>query len=247
MEFKDYFSSQAKEYAKFRPKYPPELFEYLSTLVNEHQLAWDCATGNGQAAVGLAPYFDEIIATDASASQIEHAEQHPKIKYKIAPAESSGLETKSADLITVATAIHWFNTARFYDEARRILKPGGVIAIWLYGNNAIEPAVDMVFGRFFQDIIGNYWPEEIKKALNFEEMIDFPFTKIEPPNFEIRLMWNLKEYLSYLYTWSSTQNYIKANGKNPIGTIFDDFQIAWGDENHKKEIKWDLKMKVGRV
>jgi SAM-dependent methyltransferase len=246
MEFKDYFSSQAKEYAKFRPKYPPELFEYLSSLVKNHTLAWDCATGSGQAAIGLASYFDEIIATDASESQIEHAEQHPKIKYRVAPAESSGLETKSADLITVATAIHWFNTDTFYTEAKRILKPGGVIAICLYGDNVITPEVDKVFERFFKNIIGDYWPEEIKKALKFEE-IDFPFTQIEPPKFKIRLKWNLKDYLSCLYTWSSTQNYIKSNGKNPIEIILDDFQNSWGDENKKKEITWDLKMKVGRV
>jgi len=247
MEFKDYFSTQAKEYSKYRPKYPPELFEYLSSIVKEHKRAWDCASGSGQAAVGLTSYFDEVIASDASASQIEHAEQHPKITYKVATAESSGLESKSIDLITVATAIHWINTDKFYPEVKRILKPGGVIAIWIYGDNSIEPAVDKVFERFFRDIIGGYWPEEIKKALNFEEMIDFPFTIIKPPNFKIRVRWNLKEYLSYLYTWSSTQNYIKANRENPIEIIFDDFLSAWGSEDTKREITWELKMKVGRV
>jgi ubiquinone/menaquinone biosynthesis C-methylase UbiE len=246
MEFKDYFSTQAKEYSKYRPKYPPELFEYLSGLCNEHKLAWDCATGNGQAAVGLTPWFDKVIATDASPSQIEHAESNPKVTYKVATAENSGLETGSVDLITVATAIHWVDTDKFYPEAKRILKSGGVISIWLYGENKITPEVTKVFVHFFQDTIASYWPAEIKKALNFEE-IDFPFTAVGSPNFKIRLMWSLKEYLSYLYTWSSVQNYIKANGKNPIEIVFNDFKRAWGDEDTKREIIWELKMKIGRV
>jgi len=247
MDFKDYFSSQAKEYSKYRPKYPPELFEFLSSQAKEHNTAWDCATGNGQAAVGLVNYFKEIIATDASTSQIEHAAVHPKITYKVATAENSGLETGSVDLITVATAIHWIDTDKFYPEVRRILKSGGVIAVWVYGNSTVEPEIDKVFERFLNDIIGSYRPAEIKKAINFEELIDFPFTTIKSPNFKIKLEWNLREYLSFLYTWSSVQNYIKTNGKNPIEVVFKDFQSAWGDENTKRIISWQLKIKAGRI
>lgn len=247
MYFKDYFSAQAKEYSKYRPKYPPELFEFLNSLVNDHNLAWDCATGSGQAAIGLAPYFDEIIATDASPSQIEHAEHHPKIAYKVASAENSGLGTGSVDLITVATAIHWIDTDKFYPEAKRILKSGGVIAVWVYGNSTVEPEIDKVFARFLNDIIGSYRPAEIKKAINFEELIDFPFTTIKSPNFKIKLEWNLSEYLSFLYTWSSCQNYIKETGKNPIELIFESFKKGWGDENTKRTITWELKIKAGRV
>lgn len=247
MDFKDYFSTQAKEYSKYRPKYPAELFEYLSSQANSHDTAWDCATGSGQAAIGLEPYFKKIIATDASASQIEHAELHSKIKYKVASAENSGLETHSVDLITVATAIHWINTDKFYPEVRRILKPGGVIAVWVYGSSTVEPEIDKVFARFLNDIIGSYRPAEIKKAINFEELIDFPFTTIKSPNFKIKLEWNLREYLSFLYTWSSCQNYIKETGKNPIELVFESFKKAWGDENTKRTITWKLKIKAGRI
>ena len=58
MSFKDHFSKQAADYAKFRPSYPREMFEYLGTITATRQLAWDCATGNGQAAVELATAFD---------------------------------------------------------------------------------------------------------------------------------------------------------------------------------------------
>ena len=140
MEFKDYFSTQAKEYSKYRPKYPPELFEYLASLVKEHKTAWDSATGSGQAAIGLAPYFEKVIATDASESQIIHAHPHEKIEYRVASSEDSGIEDNSINLATVATAIHWIDTNKFYPEIRRVLKKGGVIA-------SARPNMHHVFAR----------------------------------------------------------------------------------------------------
>ncbi|HJY64333.1 MAG TPA: class I SAM-dependent methyltransferase, partial [Ignavibacteria bacterium] len=123
MKFRDYFSKQAEEYSKYRPKYPDELFKYLSSLTKEHDLAWDCACGNGQASIGLAGYYKKVIATDASPAQINFAIQHPIVTYLTAQAENSGLESNSADIITAATAIHWIDTEKFYPEANRILKP----------------------------------------------------------------------------------------------------------------------------
>src|SRR5215213_1433319 len=104
--FKDNFSRQAGTYAQYRPNYPDELFSYLATLTPGRSLAWDCGTGNGQAALSLTPYFDRVYATDPSAEQIKNAVQHPKIEYKVQKAEECGLENASVDLITVAQAIH---------------------------------------------------------------------------------------------------------------------------------------------
>jgi ubiquinone/menaquinone biosynthesis C-methylase UbiE len=247
MDFKDYFSKQAKEYSKYRPKYPPELFEYLSSLCAGHGRAWDCATGSGQAAMGLEPYFDEIIATDASASQIEHAELHPKIKYHVAKAEDSGIESASCDLITVATAIHWIDTDKFYPEIRRILKPGGVIAVWTYAESSINPAIDKISQSYSWDTIGIHWPPENKKAWNFEELIDFPFNRIKTPDFKLTLQWSLEDYINYLYTWSATHNYINATGKNPIELVYEDFKNAWGDEELKRDITFPIEIKVAKV
>jgi ubiquinone/menaquinone biosynthesis C-methylase UbiE len=245
MDFKDYFSKQAKEYSKHRPKYPKELFEYLSTLTAEHNRAWDCATGNGQAAHGLAPYYKEIIATDASASQIEHAEPLENITYKAVTAESSGIESRSCDLITVATAIHWLDTDKFYPEAKRILKPGGAIAVWTYADTEITPELDKLSRHYSQEIIGKHWPPENRKAWNFEEMTDFPFERITTPKFAISLEWKLENYMNYLYTWSATHNYINATGENPLETVYGKFKELWGDETRK--ITWGINMKAGRI
>jgi methylase of polypeptide subunit release factors len=65
-KFKNYFSDDSKEYSKYRPSYPGALFEFLSSVTPGHDLAWDCATGSGQAALGLVKYFNQVIATDAS-------------------------------------------------------------------------------------------------------------------------------------------------------------------------------------
>ena len=128
MTFKDHFSKQAADYAKFRPQYPPELFEYLGGIAPQRKLAWDCATGNGQAAIALASVFERVIATDASEAQIANAEAHAHVEYRVAPAENSGIESDTIDLVMVAQALHWFDLDRFYAEVMRLLKPGGIFA-----------------------------------------------------------------------------------------------------------------------
>ncbi len=246
MEFKDYFSKQAYEYSRYRTGYPDELFAFLSSLVSEHKLAWDCATGNGQAALGLVPYFDKIIATDASEAQLKHARPNDKITYKAAPAENSGIENASADLITVATAIHWLNTDLFYPEAKRILKPGGVLAAWTYSDSQINETIDPVIHSYSKEIIGIYWPDENKIAWGFEELVTLPFEKIECPEFHNEVQWSLKDYLNYLYTWSATHNYIRETGNNPIELIYNDLLKAWGDEDEKRKVSWTIHLKAGR-
>src|SRR5262245_17105937 len=126
--FKDHFSKQAAGYAQFRPRYPQDLFEYLGSIAPSRQLAWDCATGNGQAAIGLASVFDRVIATDASEKQIANAQPHGTVEYRVAPAEKSGIGSETLDLIMVAQALHWFDLNRFYSEVSRVLKPEGILA-----------------------------------------------------------------------------------------------------------------------
>ena len=149
-DHKDYFSSQAKRYANSRPDYPAGLIDFVAGLSARHELAWDCATGSGQAAVPLASHFAHVVATDVSENQIAHARPHRGVEYRVATAEASRLETASVDLVTVAQALHWLDRDRFYAEVRRVLAPGGAIAVWSYGDPAIEddPAIDAVLQRF---------------------------------------------------------------------------------------------------
>jgi ubiquinone/menaquinone biosynthesis C-methylase UbiE len=115
----DHFSAVANRYAD-RPHYPAALFDYLATLVPRTAVVWDCAAGNGQATLDLAQRFDRVVATDASRKQIASATPHPKVEYRVASAEQSGLPAASIGLITVAQALHWIWT--FLREARRVLE-----------------------------------------------------------------------------------------------------------------------------
>src|ERR671914_1771233 len=142
-KFKDLFSNHSKEYAHSRPNYPGPLFDFLVELVHRRNLAWDCATGTGQAAVLLSEYFDQVIATDASKEQIKNAQPRNNIRYEVFPAEKTTLANNSVDLITIAQALHWFDLDEFYKEVKRVLRKGednrrgctraGIIAAWAYG------------------------------------------------------------------------------------------------------------------
>lgn len=256
---KDLFSAQSKEYASSRPTYPRALFEFIVSLVDEKNLAWDCATGSGQAAVVLADYFKEVVASDISARQLENAQQKSNITYRIFHAEDTPLEDNSVDLITIAQALHWFDFDRFYSEARRVLRKrkdgktggGGIIAAWAYGLHIISPDVDKVTRQLYEDILGDkYWPAETKYVEDRYETIPFPFEQIPAPEFQIQLSWNLTELVNYFRSWSSVQKFIEKNKYDPVSEILDSLEYAWGGKNkanEKRKVVWPLYVKVSKI
>jgi SAM-dependent methyltransferase len=245
MTFKDHFSKQAAGYAKFRPRYPEKLFEYLGSIAPSRQLAWDCGTGNGQAAIGLASVFDRVVATDASEKQIANAQRHERIEYRIAPAENSGIGSETIDLTMVAQALHWFDLDRFYGEARRVLKADGVIAASAYNLLHIEKAIDEVVNRYYHEVVGPFWPPERELVEQFANL-SFPFHEIDAPKFEMTAHWNLDHLLGYLRTWSSTQRFIAARGEDPLEQISDDLRSTWGKPGQTRRVTWPLVIRIGR-
>ncbi|MEW6605017.1 MAG: class I SAM-dependent methyltransferase [Thermoproteota archaeon] len=241
---KDFFSKQSDEYSVSRPTYPRPLFDFLASLVDRKEIAWDCATGNGQAAIVVSEYFRQVIASDMSKRQIENAKQKSNVRYEVFPAEKTTLEDNSVDLVTVAQALHWFNFDEFYKEVRRVLRKDGVIAAWAYGLHSTSPDVDKVTYHLYEDILGEYWPKERKYIENRYEDIPFPFEQIPAPQFEIRLDWSLSDLMNYLYTWSSTQQFIAKNNYDPVKQIKDQLERAWGDQQ-KRQVVWPIYMKVG--
>jgi SAM-dependent methyltransferase len=247
MTFKDHFSTLATNYAKYRPHYPAALFEYLASLVSEHKLAWDCATGNGQAALGLAPYFEHVIATDASARQIANAIRHEKITYSAAPAERSEIASHSIDLIMVAQALHWLDFDKFYAEVRRVLKPHGILAVSCYNLLQINPEIDRIHHRYYYDIVGPYWPPERKWIEDDFQSIPFPFEEITMPSFSMEALWDLDDLQGYLGTWSATQRFMEAKGLNPLEQIRADLEKAWGEPAMKRRVEWPLVVRAGKL
>jgi SAM-dependent methyltransferase len=243
MRFKDHFSRQAADYAKFRPRYPQELFNYLGTTAPSRQLAWDCGTGNGQAAVRLASVFDRVIATDASEKQIANAEPQERVEYRVTPAENSGIESETIDLIMVAQALHWFDLNGFYAEVQRVLKPDGVLAASAYNLLHIDPAIDEVVNRYYYEVVGPFWPPERKLVEQFADL-PFPFHEIDPAKFEMTASWDLEHLVGYLRTWSSTQRFIAAKDSDPLQQITDDLSNAWGDPQQIRKVVWPLTLRV---
>lgn len=176
-EFKNYFSESTEAYSTYRPNYPTQLFSYLAYISNHQKTAWDCATGNGQAAVFLAHYFSTVIATDASSTQIDNAIIAKGVSYQVASAENSGLQKNSIDLITVAQAFHWFNKDGFIAEANRVLKDKGIIAIWTYNLISVEKQIDNIIQYFYSNIVGDYWPKERQLVEDGYKTVHFLFRK----------------------------------------------------------------------
>jgi len=246
MNFKDHFTKQAKSYAKFRPNYPGELFEFLASISPSNELAWDCATGSGQAANGLANFFNKVIASDASENQVNNAFKNNKITYKVFPAEKADIESSSVDLITVAQALHWFNFEKFYREVRRVLKKDGIIAVWLYDLVKISTEVDLITKRFDEEILKNYWPPERQLFYDKYKNIPFPFEKVEAPEFEMTSEWTYNDLLGFLGTWSGTQKFRDGENYDPLNLIREELIKTWGDEEIKKAT-WELVLKIGKV
>jgi len=247
MEFKDYFSTQSTDYAKYRPHYPEALFEYLASTVKDREAAWDCATGNGQAALGLVPFFDRIIATDPSRAQLENAVRHEKITYQAATAEHTEIPSQSVNLVTVAQALHWFDLEGFYREVKRALKPPGAIAVWCYNLIEISPEIDPKIKEFYEDIVGPYWAPERRLVEDGYRSIPFPFEEMKAPRFFIEALWTLPDLFGYLRTWSATQAYTDANRADPIARVKDDLLRIWGPAEMERPVRWPINMRVGAL
>lgn len=241
----DLFTSQAENYAKYRPQYPDTLFAYLASQVPRRERAWDCATGTGQAALALAPFFERIIATDRSEKQIINAARHPQITYVLEAVEHTSIESASIDLVTVAQALHWLELDQFYREVRRVLRPGGVIAVWTFSFRSVRlpDSLNKLIKDFYLTVLKPYWPRHFQE----ERERPFPFQELSMPPFEMEATWDLEELTSFINTLSSVRRYRAETGKDPVQFIVKDMEEKWGPATRKEKITWPLNMRVGRL
>ena len=245
-DFKDHFSVNAENYSKFRPVYPAALFRFLSSITPGHDLAWDCATGSGQTALGLAKYFNKVIATDASEQQIKNAIHREKISYIVAPAHNTTIQTESIDLITVAQALHWFEFNRFYTEVNRVLKPNGIVTVWTYNLPTISPEIDSIIKYFYFNVIGEFWPPERKFVENGYENIPFPFHRLPNPSFRMSAKWTINQLMGYIGTWSAVKRYRDNKGNDPVESIQKTIKNLWKRSPDVMEIVWPLSIMIGQ-
>lgn len=253
MTFKDLFSGHADVYHAARPTYPEALFDWLAAQAPARELVWDVGCGNGQASVALAARFTHVRASDPSANQIANAQARPNIDYRVEPAERCSLADTSADLVTVAQALHWFDLPRFHAEVRRVLKPRGVFAAWAYAGCRVDAAVDAVVRRLYVDLTGPYWQPERAHVENGYRDLVMPFhgsgsfDGSAAPSFDMRMRWSAAQFLAYLRSWSGTQGYIKAHGVDPVALVEPELLEAWGDPVTPREVRWDFHLRCGRA
>lgn len=244
---KDNFSTQAHLYAKFRPKYPKELYDFVLNLVESRQIAWDCATGNGQVASELANEFEQVFATDISQKQLDNAHQNAKISYTISQAEHTNFPDNIFDLVTVGQALHWFDFQQFYQEIRRVCKPNAILAVWGYGTLTIDnQEINDKMQYFYQEQIGNYWDAERHYIDEEYHSIPFEFPLIKTSTFSMNYEWTIDELEGYLNTWSSVQKYIKMHNQNPVSQFISEIKLLQENGN-KLKVCFPLFLKIGRV
>lgn len=150
------FAECSDAYATARPGYPADLFRWVATHCLRRDTAWDCATGNGQAAVGLAPFFAHVYATDISPEQLTHAMHRDNISYVVARAEQCAFQSASFDLVAVAQSLHWFEYERFWPEVVRVARPGAFFCAWGYDWLESIPEVDKQLIEPFRAIIAPF-------------------------------------------------------------------------------------------
>lgn len=240
---KDYFSEGSQYYARYRPQYPSELFSYLEQVISRKERAWDCGTGNGQIAYRLADFMGEVLGTDISAAQLKNAFPKRNVRYLCKAAENSGFPDGHFDLITVGQAIHWFDFDVFYSEAKRVLKPGGVMAVIGYGLFSSNPETDRIIRDFYEHIIGSYWDSRRVYLEEGYKTIPFPFDEIPHPDFRILKSWSLERLLGYLSTWSAVRHYRKKEGSDPLIALEQQLRPAFGTEN---VVEFPVLVRIGR-
>lgn len=243
---KDNFSAQADKYAQFRPTYPDALFDYLFDLVPVKEQAWDCGTGNGQLAQRLSIVFPTVYATDISQNQLDNAVRLPHIHYSLQPAEKTGFPDHSFDLITVGQAIHWFDFDAFYTEAKRTLKPGGILAAIGYNLPRLTPAIDVVISAFYTDVVGPYWDKERRYIDEGLQTIPFPFTDLPAPTLTIDVEWTFDQLIGYIGTWSAVKHYEKKKQEDPIALVRTRLKKAWGDAD-KRPGHFPILLRIARM
>jgi SAM-dependent methyltransferase len=247
VSFKDHFSGHASSYAAHRPSYPRAVADALAARSPGRRLAWDAGCGSGQLSTVLGEVFEEVLATDASAAQIAETTPHPRVRYAVSPAESSGLPEGSVDCAVAAQAAHWFDLDGYYREVRRVARPGGLLALITYAVMEVDPEVDRVVEHFYWKTLEGCWPPERILVEEGYRSLPFPFEPVEAPLLALEQRWDVDQLLGYVGTWSAVQSLRKVGRSAELEGFGDALRAAWGDPRTERLVRWPLSLRLGRV
>jgi SAM-dependent methyltransferase len=219
--FSSYNQEQGKHYAQARLDYHPKVYQavidnhtstggHLGTII-------DVGCGPGNAARALASHFTHVIGLDPSEGMISTARSFggvtvssEPLRYEISTAEELGsnltppIADGSVDLIAAANAAHWFDMARFWQAAARVLKPGGSVVLWTSGKTTVHPSTPNAeaIEKAMQDLEDKHLKPYLERGnllvRNGYSDLPMPWTLPEPvPEFDkdifIRKNWELGE------------------------------------------------------
>jgi SAM-dependent methyltransferase len=247
MTDRDLFGDRADDYARHRPTYPERLFDHLERLAPRRELAWDCGAGSGQTSRSLVRRFARVLATDSSLRQLAHAGVDGGLLRVAAAAEAAPFPDRCVDLVTVSTAVHWFDLPRFYAEVRRVARPGAILAVWSYYTSRIEPAVDPILVRFASEIVGPLWNPGFDLNRDAYRDLDFPFERLAWPQLHAEAHMRLGDLFAFMRTWSASQAWERMRGTDPVDIVRDELTRAWGDPETERLVRWPLHGAIGRV
>jgi|SRR6185436_17351725 len=245
MSFADHFSQIATRYAAYRPHYPPALVDALAERADPTGVVWDVGCGNGQLSVALAERFRRVIATDPAQAQLDEAALHPRVEYRRASAEDSGLSAASIALVAAAQAAHWFDWPRFLAEVERVAVPGALVALVSYGNLVLEGPAGAEIERFHHVVAGPYWPAGRRHVENGYRDLVMPWPAVEAPPLEMTAAWTRDELLGYVSSWSATARLVDAHGPGPFDALRAALTAAWPD-NEPRNLRWPLLVRLAR-
>lgn len=140
------FSTRVEDYVRYRPTYP----EGVIGILGEHagltagSVVADVGAGTGKFTQLLLAHGCTVYAVEPNREMRSAAEQALAAVYPMTfravdgRAEATTLPKGSADLIVCAQAFHWFDGAKAAAEFRRILRPGGHVAIVFNERDAVR-------------------------------------------------------------------------------------------------------------
>ena len=223
------------------------MFAWIAQQAPSAGRAWDCACGSGQASAQLARHFDRVVATDASARQIEAADGPANVEFEVAGAERCGLRPDSVDAICVAQALHWFSVDEFYAEAQRVARAGAILAVWMYGLPSVSGPSGLDLSDFYHGTVGPYWPAERRQIENRYSCVRLPGAPLETPAWRMTADWPLAHLLGYVGSWSAVRRYRAATGIDPLTSLSATLAAQWGDPDAAREVEWPLVVRATRL
>ena len=245
MAFADHFSHSAKSYAAFRPLSAASSL-WLASVVPNRAVAWDCATGNGQAAVDLwRPILLLVVGTDpASLPQLSNATGARNVAYAAMTGERAAMRTGSVSVVTVAQALHWMDRPAFFDEARRVLI-SGLVAVWSYALAEFDNPRRCCDATILNG--GTVLAGRNGRSSTPGAALEFPFDELRVP-LTMEVQWSLDHLAGYISTWSACATGEKGDRVESAANLsrFDISRMG-GLTGRGSADQWPLAVRVGRA